>query len=47
MVRSSRIPPAAEARTYLEELPELWAKTSDAWRHAIAEAVSMRIDDLG
>ena len=46
-VRPSRIPMAAEARAYLESLPELWAKTSDAGRHAIAEAVFERIDVLG
>ena len=46
-VRPSRIPTAAEARAYLEELPTLWAKTSDAGRHAIAEAVFERIDVLG
>ncbi|HEX8938840.1 MAG TPA: hypothetical protein VF763_01645 [Candidatus Limnocylindrales bacterium] len=34
-------------RTYLESLPELWAKTSDAGRKAIAEAVFERIDVLG
>ncbi len=34
-------------RAYLEELPGLWAKTSDAGRHAIAEAVFERIDVLG
>jgi hypothetical protein len=28
-------------------LPELWAKTSDAGRHAIAEAVFERTDVLG
>jgi hypothetical protein len=43
----SRIPTAAEARSYLESLPELWAKTSDAGRHAITEAVFERIDVLG
>jgi hypothetical protein len=37
----------AEARAYLESLPDLWAKTSDAGRHAIAEAVFERIDVLG
>ena len=47
VVRPSRIPTAAEARAYLEELPSLWAKTSDAGRHAIAEAVFERIDVLG
>ena len=47
VVRPSRIPTAAEARAYLESLPELWAKTSDAGRHAIAEAVFERIDVLG
>ena len=46
-VRPSRIPTAAEARTYLQSLAELWAKTSDAGRHAIAEAVFERIDVLG
>ena len=30
-----------------EELPDLWATTSDAGRHAIAEAVFERIDVLG
>jgi len=35
------------SRAYLESLPELWAKTSDAGRHAIAEAVFERIDVLG
>ena len=47
VVRPSRIPTAAEARAYLESLPEIWAKTSDAGRHAIAEAVFERIDVLG
>jgi DNA invertase Pin-like site-specific DNA recombinase len=47
VVRPSRIPTVAEARTYLESLPDLWAKTSDAGRHAIAEAVFERIDVLG
>ena len=47
VVRPSRIPTAAEARAYLESLPDLWAKTSDAGRHAIAEAVFERIDVLG
>ena len=47
VVRPSRIPTAAEARAYLESLPELWAATSDAGRHAIAEAVFERIDVLG
>jgi DNA invertase Pin-like site-specific DNA recombinase len=47
VVRPSRIPTAAEARAYLEELPMLWAKTSDAGRHAIAEATFERIDVLG
>jgi hypothetical protein len=47
VVRPSRVPTAAEARAYLERLPELWAKTSDAGRHAIAEAVFERIDVLG
>jgi hypothetical protein len=47
VVRPSRIPTAAEARQYLESLPDLWAKTSDTGRHAIAEAVFERIDVLG
>ncbi len=47
VVRPSRIPTAAEARAYLEELPALWAKTSDAGRHTIAETVFERIDVLG
>jgi hypothetical protein len=47
VVRPSRTPTAAEARAYLEALPDLWAKTSDAGRHAIAEAVFERIDVLG
>ena len=47
VVRPSRIPTAAEARAYLEELPVLWAKTSDAGRHAIAETGSEQIDVLG
>jgi len=47
VVRPSRIPTAAGARAYLESLPDLWAKTSDAGRHAIAEAVFERIDVLG
>jgi len=47
VVRPSRVPTAAEAREYLESLPNLWAKTSDAGRHAIAEAVFERIDVLG
>ena len=47
VVRPSRIPTAAEASAYLESLPHLWAKTSDAGRHAIAEAVFERIDVLG
>jgi hypothetical protein len=47
VVRPSRLPTAAEARDYLESLPELWAKTSDAGRKAIAEAVFERIDVLG
>ena len=45
--RPSRRPTAAEARAYLESLPELWANTSDAGRKAIAEAVFERIDVLG
>ena len=47
VVRPSRIPTAAEARAYLESLPDLWTKTSDAGRKAIAEAVFERIDVLG
>jgi hypothetical protein len=45
--RPSRLLTAAEARAYLESLPELWAATSDAGRKAIAEAVFERIDVLG
>jgi hypothetical protein len=47
VIRRSRVPTAAEARAYLESLPELWERTSDAGRHAIAEAVFERIDVLG
>jgi hypothetical protein len=47
VVRPSRTSTAAETRAYLEELPVLWATTSDAGRHAIAEAVFERIDVLG
>ncbi len=47
VARPSRVPTAAEARAWLESLPALWAKTSDAGRHAIAEAVFERIDVLG
>jgi hypothetical protein len=45
--RPSRRPTAAEARAWLESLPDLWANTSDAGRRAIAEAVFERIDVLG
>ncbi len=37
---------SVHAPAYLESLPNLWAKTSDAGRHAIAEAVFERIDVL-
>jgi hypothetical protein len=47
VVSPTRIPTAAEARAFLESLPELWSRTSDAGRHAIAEAVFERIDVLG
>jgi hypothetical protein len=47
VIRPSRLPTAAEARAYLESLPKLWAKTSDAGRKAIAEAVFERIEVLG
>jgi hypothetical protein len=47
VVRPSRVPTAAGARAYLESSPDLRAKTSDAERRAIAEAVSERIDVLG
>lgn len=47
VVRPSRLPTAAEARAHLESLQELWARTSDAGRKAIAEAVFERIDVLG
>ncbi len=43
VIRRSRIPTAAKAGPYLEELPVLWTTTSDAGRHAIAEAVFERI----
>jgi hypothetical protein len=43
----ARLERVAEARAYLESLPDLWAKTSDAGRHAIAEAVFERIEVLG
>ena len=36
-----------ECRSRLESLPDLWAKISDAERHAIAEVVFERIDVLG
>lgn len=39
VVRPSRMLTAAEVRAYLESLPDLWAKTSDAGRQAIAEDV--------
>jgi hypothetical protein len=45
--RPSPLPTAAEARAYLEPLPELRAKTSDAGRTAIGGAVFERIDVLG
>ncbi|HEY3548992.1 MAG TPA: hypothetical protein VGK17_23210, partial [Propionicimonas sp.] len=47
VARPSLFLTAAEAHAYLESLPELWVKTSDAGRHAIAEAVFERIDVLG
>jgi hypothetical protein len=47
VVRPSRIPTPAEARAHLESLPDLWAKTSDAGRHAITRVVFERIDVLG
>jgi hypothetical protein len=47
VARPSLFPTAAEGHAYLESLPELWVKTSDAGRHAIAEAVFERIDVLG
>jgi hypothetical protein len=47
VVSPTRIPTAAQARAYLESLPDLWAGTSDAGRRAIAEAVFERIDVLG
>ena len=46
-VRPSRTPTAAESLGYLEDLPKLWAETSDAGRHAIAEATFERVDVLG
>ena len=47
VTRPSRTPTAAEARAFLESLPELWAKTPDAGRHVIAAATLERIDVLG
>ena len=47
VVRPSRVPTPSDVRAYLESLPELWAKTTDAGRHAIADAVFERIDVLG
>ena len=47
VVRPARMPTTAEARAHREELPNLWAKTSAAGRHAIAEAAFERIDVLG
>jgi hypothetical protein len=47
VARPSRVPTAAEARSHFESLPDLWAKTSDAGRQGIAEAVFERIDVLG
>lgn len=47
VVRPSRIPTAAEARSYRESLPDLRAKTSYAGPHAIAKAAFERIDVLG
>jgi hypothetical protein len=39
VARPSLVSTAAEAHAYPESLPAQWAKTSDAGRHAIAEAV--------
>jgi hypothetical protein len=36
-----------DEEAYLEDLPRLWAETSDAGRHAIAEATFERVDVLG
>jgi len=47
VARPSHLPTAAKARAWLESLPELWAKTSDAGRRAMAEATFERIDVLG
>ena len=52
MVRGGGGPPFTDpqggrARARLESLPDLWAKTSDAGRHAIAEAVFERSNVLG
>ncbi len=40
VVRPSRIPTAAEARACLESLPDPWARSSDAGRHAIPRPCS-------
>lgn len=42
-----RTPTAAESRTYVEDLPRLWAETDVEGRRAIAEAVFERIEVLG
>ena len=47
LARPSSTPTAREALAYLEDLPRLWAETSDAGRHAIAEATFESVDVLG
>ncbi|HEV8488968.1 MAG TPA: recombinase family protein [Candidatus Limnocylindrales bacterium] len=42
-----RTPTAAAARAYLEDLPRLWAETSEVGRRAIADAVFERVEILG
>ena len=46
-IRALRSVVDAVARDHVESLPDLWARTSDAGRHAIAEAMFERIDVLG
>jgi hypothetical protein len=46
VARPSRTPTAAESFAFLENLPRLWAETSDAGRGAIAEATLERVDVL-
>jgi DNA invertase Pin-like site-specific DNA recombinase len=41
------VPSAAEVHGYLEDLPRLWAETTDVGRRAIAEATFERIEATG